>query len=55
MEIIQALFNCCLALLCLQSMRMQTEMELKMFKQKECVYNATRDAALMKQPMISSF
>ncbi|XP_040054487.2 histone-lysine N-methyltransferase SMYD1a [Gasterosteus aculeatus] len=39
----------------LESMRMQTEMELKMFKQKECVYNATRDAALMKQPMISSF
>ncbi|KAL6097244.1 uncharacterized protein ACO6RY_06379 [Pungitius sinensis] len=38
----------------LESMRMQTEMELKMFKQKECVYT-TRDAALMKQPMISSF
>ncbi|XP_031143150.1 histone-lysine N-methyltransferase SMYD1a [Sander lucioperca] len=38
----------------LESMRMQTEMELKMFKQNECEYHTMRDAALKNQPMVSS-
>ena len=33
-----------------QSMRRQTEMELKMFKQNEEVYRTMREAALKKQP-----
>ncbi|KAM6901414.1 histone-lysine N-methyltransferase Smyd1-like [Lycodopsis pacificus] len=37
----------------LESMRMQTEMELKMFKQNEDVCHTITDAALKKQPIIS--
>lgn len=32
-------------------MRMQTEMELRMFKQNEYVYHTMREAALKNQPM----
>lgn len=32
-------------------MRMQTEMELRMFKQNEYVYHSMREAALKNQPM----
>lgn len=35
----------------LQAMRMQTEMELRMFKQNEYVYHSMRDAALKNKPM----
>ncbi|KAK9522924.1 hypothetical protein VZT92_019360 [Zoarces viviparus] len=35
----------------LESMRMQTEMELKMFKQNEYVYHSMREAALKNKPM----
>ncbi|XP_057213658.1 histone-lysine N-methyltransferase SMYD1b isoform X2 [Triplophysa rosa] len=35
----------------LEAMRMQTEMELRMFKQKEYVYHQMREAALQNQPM----
>ncbi|XP_029921298.1 histone-lysine N-methyltransferase SMYD1a [Myripristis murdjan] len=35
----------------LESMRMQTEMELKLFKQNEEVYHTMREAALKSQPM----
>ncbi len=35
-------------------MRMQTEKELKMFKQNEYVYHTMRDAALKTQPMASN-
>lgn len=35
----------------LQAMRMQTEMELRMFKQNEYVYHSMRDAALQNKPM----
>merc|ERR1712137_1303110 len=35
----------------LESMRMQTEVELKMFKQNECAYHTMRETALKKQPM----
>uniref|UniRef100_A0A7N6B9N6 [histone H3]-lysine(4) N-trimethyltransferase n=1 Tax=Anabas testudineus TaxID=64144 RepID=A0A7N6B9N6_ANATE len=38
----------------LESIRMQTEMELKMFKQNEKAYHTMRDAALMGQPIASS-
>lgn len=34
-----------------QAMRMQTEMELRMFKQNEYVYHSMRDAALKNKPM----
>lgn len=32
-------------------MRMQTEMEFRMFKQNEYVYHSMRDAALKNKPM----
>lgn len=32
-------------------MRMQTEMELRMFKQNEYVYHSMREAALKNRPM----
>lgn len=32
-------------------MRMQTEMELRMFKQNEYIYHTMREAALKNQPM----
>lgn len=32
-------------------MRMQTEMELRMFKQNEYIYHSMREAALQNQPM----
>ncbi len=32
-------------------MRVQTEMELRMFKQNEYVYHSMRDAALKNKPM----
>lgn len=32
-------------------MRMQTEMELRIFKQNEHVYNSMREAALQNKPM----
>lgn len=32
-------------------MRMQTEMELRMFKQNEYVYHSMREAALQNKPM----
>ncbi|XP_065104155.1 histone-lysine N-methyltransferase SMYD1b isoform X1 [Paramisgurnus dabryanus] len=35
----------------LEAMRMQTEMELRMFKQNEYVYHSMREAALKNQPM----
>uniref|UniRef100_A0A671UXK6 [histone H3]-lysine(4) N-trimethyltransferase n=1 Tax=Sparus aurata TaxID=8175 RepID=A0A671UXK6_SPAAU len=35
----------------LEAMRMQTEMELRMFKQNEYVYHSMRDAALKNKPM----
>ncbi|KAG1930281.1 histone-lysine N-methyltransferase SMYD1b isoform X2 [Pimephales promelas] len=35
----------------LEAMRMQTEMELRMFKQNEYVYHSMREAALQNQPM----
>ncbi|KAM9475359.1 histone-lysine N-methyltransferase SMYD1b isoform 2-T2 [Clarias gariepinus] len=35
----------------LEAMRMQTEMELRMFKQNEYVYHTMREAALKNQPM----
>ncbi|XP_076005573.1 histone-lysine N-methyltransferase SMYD1b isoform X1 [Genypterus blacodes] len=35
----------------LEAMRVQTEMELKMFKQNEYVYHSMRDAALKNRPM----
>uniref|UniRef100_A0A3Q3T046 [histone H3]-lysine(4) N-trimethyltransferase n=1 Tax=Mastacembelus armatus TaxID=205130 RepID=A0A3Q3T046_9TELE len=38
----------------LESIRMQTEMELKLFEQNEQVYHSMRDAALKKQPLASS-
>lgn len=38
-------------LLVSQAMRMQTEMELRMFKQNEYVYHSMRDAALQNKPM----
>lgn len=34
-----------------QAMRMQTEMELRMFKQNEYVYHSMREAALKNQPI----
>lgn len=34
-----------------QAMRVQTEMELRMFKQNEYVYHSMRDAALKNKPM----
>lgn len=40
-----------LSLLFSQAMRMQTEMELRMFKQNEYVYHSMRDAALQNKPM----
>lgn len=42
---------CIEVLLCSQAMRMQTEMELRMFKQNEYVYHSMRDAALKNKPM----
>ncbi|KAA0714484.1 Histone-lysine N-methyltransferase SMYD1 [Triplophysa tibetana] len=35
----------------LEAMRMQTEMELRMFKQNEYIYHQMREAALQNQPM----
>uniref|UniRef100_A0A6Q2Y7M8 [histone H3]-lysine(4) N-trimethyltransferase n=1 Tax=Esox lucius TaxID=8010 RepID=A0A6Q2Y7M8_ESOLU len=35
----------------LEAMRMQTEMELRMFKQNEMIYQSMREAALKNQPM----
>ncbi|XP_062854340.1 histone-lysine N-methyltransferase SMYD1b isoform X1 [Trichomycterus rosablanca] len=35
----------------LEAMRMQTEMELRMFKQNEYVYHSMREAALQNKPM----
>ncbi|XP_076859669.1 histone-lysine N-methyltransferase SMYD1b isoform X1 [Brachyhypopomus gauderio] len=35
----------------LEAMRIQTEMELRMFKQNEYVYHSMREAALQNQPM----
>ncbi|KAF7695230.1 histone-lysine N-methyltransferase SMYD1b isoform X1 [Silurus meridionalis] len=35
----------------LEAMRLQTEMELRMFKQNEYVYHSMREAALTNQPM----
>ncbi|XP_021458168.2 histone-lysine N-methyltransferase Smyd1 [Oncorhynchus mykiss] len=35
----------------LESMRMQTEMEQRIFKQNECVYHSMREAALQNKPM----
>lgn len=35
----------------LEAMRMQTEMELRMFKQNEYIYHSMREAALKNQPM----
>ncbi|KAF7667484.1 hypothetical protein LDENG_00061330 [Lucifuga dentata] len=35
----------------LEAMRMQTEMELRMFKQNEYVYHSMREAALKNRPM----
>lgn len=35
----------------LKAMRMQTEMELRMFKQNEYIYHTMREAALKNQPM----
>lgn len=32
-------------------MRMQTEMELRIFKQNECVYHSMREAALQNKSM----
>ncbi|KAJ8340157.1 hypothetical protein SKAU_G00347900 [Synaphobranchus kaupii] len=34
----------------LETMRMQTEMELRMFKQNEYVYHTMREAALKNKP-----
>lgn len=53
-DIVNTILPVILRFLYLQSMRMQTEVELKMFKQNEYVYHTMRDAALKTQPMGSS-
>lgn len=40
----------CVKYVFLQAMRTQTEMELRMFKENEYIYNSMREAALNNKP-----